>query len=120
MVHHGSDLKKKNAINSHPKRPDTMHYRNLVRENERLRMNIFDSLGNYLDYAKCVSSALGVSTDRLVRQRNIKHKQSQEPIVHMRKSEVKEKHLGEYVLMPTDIDTSFITWWGSQRPSSNV
>ena len=120
MVHQGSKLKRKKAINPRPKKPDNTHYRNLVRQNEWLRQNIFDSLGNYLYCTKCVCSALGVSSGRLVRQRNIKRKQSQQPIVHMMKSEVEEKRLGEYVLMPTDVNTSFKTWWRSQTPSTDI
>lgn len=37
----------------------------------------------------------------------------------MAKCEVKEKHLGQYVIMPTTIDVSFMKWWRS-LVSSNV
>ena len=99
MVHQGSDLRRKKAINPHPKRVDTTHYRDLVKQNDWLRQNLFDSLGNYLYCCTCVHAALGVSKDRLTRQRNIKRQQSQNPIVNMLKSEVEEKRLGDFVVM---------------------
>ena len=72
------------------------HYRDLVRQNEWLRQNIFGSLGNYLYCCACVHSALGVSKDRLTRQHNISL--LQQPVVEMTKCEVKEKHLRQYVI----------------------
>lgn len=89
------------------------HYRDLVRQNEWLRQNIFDSLGNYLYCCACRHSALGVSKDRLTWQRNTKCQQSQQPVVKMTKCEVKEKHLGQYVIMPTTIHVSLMKWWRS-------
>lgn len=41
--------------------------------------------------------------DRLARQRNIKRQQSQQPIVKMPKSEVEEKRLGDFVVMPVSM-----------------
>ena len=120
MVHQGSDLKRKIAVNPHPKRADTTPYRDLVRQNEWLRQNVFDSLGNYLYCAACIHAALGVSKDRLTRQRNIKCKQSQQPTVDMVKSEVEEKRLGSYVIMPANVQASFKNWWRSRSPSAIV
>ena len=37
----GSELKKRKRINPHPKKPETLQYRDLVRQNEWLRCNIF-------------------------------------------------------------------------------
>ena len=37
LVHQGSDLKRKRAINPHPVKTDVTHYRDLVRQNEWLR-----------------------------------------------------------------------------------
>ena len=48
MIHQGSELKRKKRINPYPKRTEKPHYRDLVRQNEWLRQNVFDSLGNYL------------------------------------------------------------------------
>ena len=36
----------------------------------------------------------------------MKRKQTQEPIVHMKKYKVEEKRLGEYVLLPADNNIS--------------
>ena len=80
MVHQGSERKRRITINPHPKKADTIHYRDLVKQNDWLRSNVFDSLGNYLYCAACVRSALGVSKDRLARQCNIKRRQSQQPL----------------------------------------
>lgn len=81
MVHQGSELKQKKSINPHPKRPDNAHYMDLVKQNEWLRSNVFNSLGNYLYCTACIRAALGVSKDRLARQHNMKCQQSQQPIV---------------------------------------
>ena len=54
MVHQGTELKRKIAINPHPKKSDMTHYRDLVNQNEWLRENMFDSLGNYLYCCECI------------------------------------------------------------------
>ena len=107
MLHQGSELKRKIAINPHPSRPDTIHYRDLVSQNEWLRQNMFDSLGNYLYCSECIRLALEISKSRLSRQRNIKRLQSHAPIVEMPKSEIEKKGLGAFVLMPPHLDESF-------------
>ena len=81
---------------------------------------MFDSLGNYLYCYNCIRSSLGVSKDGLTRQRNIKRQESKEPIVELTKKEVEEQHLGEFVIMPTDINLSFKIWWRSVEPSCTV
>ena len=119
-MHQGSDLKRKKAVNPHPKRVDLTHYRDIVKQNDWLRQNVFDSLGNYLYCCTCVHAALGVSKHRLTRQRNIKRNQSQNPIVNMLKSEVEEKRLGDFVVMPQNVEASFKTWWRGLLPASTV
>ena len=54
MVHQGSELKRKIAVNPHPKRVDTTHYRDVVKQNEWLRQNVFDSLGNLISILLCL------------------------------------------------------------------
>lgn len=90
MIHQGSELKKKKAINPQPVRTDIAHYRDIVGQNEWLRQNMFDTLGNYLYCSACIRSALGVSKDRLTRQRSIKRLRSQHPIMEMSKSEIEK------------------------------
>lgn len=97
MVHQGSELKRRKSCNPNPQKADTTHYRDIVRQNGWLRNNVFDSLGNYLYCAACIRASLGVSKDRLARQRNIKRKQSKLPIVEMPKSEVEDKRLGDFL-----------------------
>lgn len=116
----GSDLKRKKAVNPPPKRVDLTHYRDIVKQNDWLRQNVFDSLGNFLYCCTCVHAALGVSKHRLTRQRNIKRNQSQNPIVNMLKSEVEEKRLGDFVVMPQNVEASFKTWWRGLLPASTV
>lgn len=118
MVHQGSELKKKKSINPHPKIPDKTHYRDLVRQNEWLRSNLFDCAGNYLYCQSCVRSCFGVSADRLARQRHIKRQCLQHPIVDMSKADVIEKRVSEYVIMPDTVTTSFSKWWTPMAPET--
>lgn len=76
---------------------------------------MFDTLGNYLYCSECIRSALGISKDRLTRQRNIKCLQSRTQIS---KSEIEKKGLGAFVLMPLHLDESFNKWWRSEDQSS--
>ena len=117
MVHRGSELKRKKAINPAPKKDDAIPYRDIVRQNEWLRQNCFDSLGNYLYCASCIRSALGISKDRLTKQHNIKRQQSQIPVVDMKKVEIEQKRLTDYVIMPETVEISFIKWWRSLESS---
>lgn len=81
MVHQGSEQKRKVAINQHPKKFDTTHYRDLVSQNEWLRQNVFDSLGNYLYCCACIQSALAVSKDLLRYKRSIKRLSHSYPLL---------------------------------------
>lgn len=47
---------------------------------------------------------LGIAYQRLAHQRKVEHKKSNE-------IEVIDKYLGQYVVMPQDVDLSFIQWW---------
>jgi len=83
----------------------------LVKQNEWLRNNIFDAAGNYLFCCWCVRHSMGISFQRLSRQRNIKRKQFSEPLKLFTKSEVISKNLGKNVVMPDGCDISFMAWW---------
>lgn len=113
LVHQGTELIKRKKQNPNPKHPDRVSYRDLKRQNEWLRGNVFDAMGNYLYCAVCIRVSLGVSKQRLANQRKIKRQQSQVPIVEMEKSEVEEKRLGEYIIMPDDVNSAFSAWWRS-------
>lgn len=93
----GSELKRRKTINPNPKRPDFDHYRDLNKQNEWLRNNIFDAIGNYLFCSKCIHNALGVSYQYLSRQRKVKRAQFNQPIRNMTKQEVSEQKLSQYV-----------------------
>ena len=69
----GSELKKRKKINPHPKRPNFDHYHDLKKQNEWLRSNVFDAMGNHLFCCKCIHAALGVSYKRLACQRGAQY-----------------------------------------------
>ena len=92
--------------NTNPCKPDVQHYRDLVKQNEWLRNNIFDPLGNFLFCSPCVNAALGVSFNRLTCLQNIKKAQFHDPIKMMPKCVVEEAKLGKFVVMPTGCDLS--------------
>ena len=102
------------------KRPDTTHYRNLNRQNDWIRENLFDPMGNYLYCCPCIRASLRVSRQRLARQRGIKRRQFQEPLRDMTKAEVEEESVSEYVVMPASLEIAFKEWWVSLEPSHTV
>jgi len=116
----GSELKRRKCTNPHPKKPSTQQYRDLVRQNEWLRNNIFDAVGNYLFCCRCVHHALGISFQRLSRQRTVKRKQFAKPLCSLTKSEVEAKNLSQYVVMPQGCEMSFMAWWKLLESSSIV
>ena len=120
LTHHSTKLKRVKSINPTPKLPERAHYRDLVRQNDWLRENLFDGLGNYLFCVRCICSSFNISRQRHARQREIKQQQMQHPVVKMRKSEVEEKHLSEFILMPDEVDVSFLKWWRTISPSTLV
>ena len=72
---------------------------------------MLDGHGNYLYCLDCIVAALGVHTERLHRQRVIKQRQKYQPIVEMRKEEVEQQRLEEYVLRDDDDVQTFSVWW---------
>ena len=103
LVRQGSELKRRKSINPAPRKPNFQHYRDLVKQNEWLRNNIFDAMGNYLFCNQCVHAAFGVSIKRLAHLRKQKKAQFQHPVKEMTKCAVEEGKLGQYVIMPTDV-----------------
>ena len=120
LIHQGSELKKRKHLNPHPKRPLTVHYRDLKRQNDWIRENMFDPMGNYLYCCSCIRASLGVSRQRICRQRAVKRRQSEEPLREISKTEVEEQRVSEYVVMPASLDISFKEWWSSLEPSHMV
>ena len=120
LVHQGSQLKRVKHLYPNPKRSDCTHYRDLKRQNEWLRANVFDTMGNYLYCCQCIRIAFGISKQRIANQRRIKRQQSQHPLVEMTKREVEEQRLGECVVMPDGTETAFNKWWRSLHVSSLV
>lgn len=113
LVHQGSELKKRKHMNPSPCNPSRKHYRDMNRQNDWIRENLFDPMGNYLFCCKCVCVALSISKQRLSRQRNIKRSNARDPVVDMTKEDVESQQLGDFVVMPTSVDMSFLTWWRS-------
>ena len=77
-------------------------------------------MGKYLFCAKCIGASLQISARRWTRQRIVKRQQLQHPLVTMKKSEVTDKRLGQYVVMPASVDQSFLVWWKSLDDSEDV
>ena len=120
MKMQGTELKKRKKINPHPKRPHFDHYRDLKKQNDWLRSNFFDAMGNYLFCCKCVHTALGVSYKRLAHQRSVKRAEYSEPLRTLTKGEVIEERLSEFIVMPVGCDLSFSTWWQSLERNEEV
>lgn len=120
LIHQGTELKKRKHANPHPKRPDTVHYRDIKRQNDWMRQNLFDPMGNYLYCSSCICISLKVSKQRLARQRAVKRKQSQEPLRSMTKAEVEEDDVSDYVVMPANLDIAFKEWWMSLQHTDSV
>ena len=110
LTHNGSDLKKRKKCYPNPKDSSRAHYQNAVAQNEWIRGNIFDSMGNYLYCHDCVLKAIHVSRQRLARQRRIKRNKFQQEVT-MTKKEIDEKKLGPFVVMPSTIELCFKIWW---------
>ena len=105
----GSEIKRRQV----PTNEDKQHYRNLVAQNEWLRANVFDAMGNYLFCQQCITVALQISKQRLVQQRCVKRNQYQKPVVEMSKENARAEKLQSFVLMPDELDTAFVKWWDS-------
>ena len=86
MVHTGSELKKRKRLNPNPKRAGAVQYRGVVCQNNWLKSNVFDSLGNYLYCSSCIRAAFDLSGSRLSSLRQVKRKECSEPIAKMIKS----------------------------------
>ena len=120
FIQQGSELKKRKSINPYPKRSDIPPYRDLNAQNEWLRNNVFDPMGNYLFCAQCICAAFHISPQRIARQRSIKRKQFQEPTKELSKAAIEEQRLGQYVVMPSGCTTNFTQWWRSLDSSESV
>ena len=77
-------------------------------------------MGVYLYCCVCICTALGISKSRLSRQRHIKRQLSQNPLVETTKAQVEEKRLGDYIIMPDGVESSFNVWWWSLSASTIV
>ena len=82
------ELRHSKRVLPEPKKPDKTHYRNLVAQNEWIRSNLFDGLGNYRYCQSCITEVYGIGSQRLAHQRSVKRKQGLIPLVPMTKSDV--------------------------------
>ena len=120
LVHQDSALKKCKHINPSPSSPDVEHHRDTIRQNDWIRSNLFDPLGNYLFCCNCICAAFKISKQRLSRQKKIKQSSSKDPIVDMTKKDVDDQRLSDSVVMPASIELSFLVWWRSLSPEDVV
>ena len=79
---------------------------------------MYSNCGAFVQTGIC--TALGISKSRLSRQRHIKRQLSQNPLVEMTKAQVEEKRLGDYIIMPDGVESSFNVWWWSLSASTIV
>ena len=86
----------------------------LLAQNQWLRENTIDAHGNLLFCRDCLVHCLGVHSTRIRRQRVIKQRMREEPIVEMTKSEVERKRLVDCVLQDDDELQTFAVWWKSK------
>ena len=93
-----------------PRKPDKSHYRNLVAQNQWIRSNLFDGLGNYRYCQACITAVYGIGSQRLAHQRSVKCRQGLIPLLPMTKSDVVSKKLEGRVVMPENQD-NFKKWW---------
>lgn len=107
LKHQRTELKKRKTKTLTHKRE---HYRDINAQNEWLRGNVFDSMGNYLFCHSCIKKALKVSSQQLTQQRNIKQKVFQQPVTQMLKNEITDKKLSSFVVMPDGLDMAFRKW----------
>ena len=120
LTHRGSDLKKRKHARPNPKRPNSVPYRDIKRQNDWLTENVFDPMGNYLFDSACIRAALGISKNRLTRLRGVKRAHSGKPLRSMPKADVEKERASVYVVMPSDKEMSFKEWWMSVDPSDTV
>ena len=94
----------------------------LIAQNQWMRENLFDVHGNYLYCMKCIVHSLGVHTQRLARQRQIKIRLCQEPVATITKEEVVAKNLKKFILHPgVDESTMVVSaWWKTLSNDSEV
>ena len=111
LRHQGTELKKRVKILPHPKHPERTHYRNIIAQNEWLRANVFDSMGNYLFCQECIVKGLRISKQRLAHQRQVKKSFFQHPITKKTKLEVEAESLLSFVVMPEGVSSTLKSWW---------
>ena len=87
-----------------------------------MRENLFDVHGNYLYCVECIVHSLGVQSQRLVRQRQIKVRMCQEPVATITKKDVVARNLEKFVLHPggDEAITAVSAWWKTLSDDSEV
>ena len=85
--------------------------KSLKAQNQWLRENTVDAHGNLLYCRDCLVACLGVHTSRIQRQRQIKQRQKEQPIVEMTKEEVEDRKLVDCVLREDEEVLTFAAWW---------
>ena len=88
LVQTGRELRHCKRVLPEPRKPDKLHYRNLVAQNQWIRNNLFDDLGNYHYCQKCIHKVLKIGTQHLAHQRAIKRQEALIPLVDMTKSQI--------------------------------
>ena len=119
LVRQGAELRHSKQVLPHPKKPDRLHYRNLVAQNAWIRANLFDAVGNYKYCSSCIVHTLDIGSQRLAHQRSVKQREAHAPLVDMSKSDVVNDRLENFVFMPDGVD-NFALWWASVQDTDQV
>lgn len=104
------ELRQRKRVLLEPRKPDKLHYRNLVARNDWIRSNLFDGLGNYRYCHASIIEVYGIGSQRLAHQRTVKCRLGLIPLVPMTKSDVVANKLEGRVVMPENQD-NFKKWW---------
>ena len=88
--------------------------------NEWLHGHIYDAIGNHLFCYQCLRKALHISKQRLSRQQAVKQKLFQYPEVNMPEKDIANEELCPFVVMPSEIETSFKCWWSTMPEDHEV
>ena len=80
------ELRHRKRVLPEPRKPDKLHFRNLVAQNEWIRNNLFDGLGNYCYCQACITEVYGIGSQRLAHQRRVKRRQCLISLVPMMSS----------------------------------
>ena len=95
-----------------PKKPNHHRYQNVFMQNEWIKGNVFDAIGNYFFCHTCIVKGSSYQSTALVETKEGQAEPVfQRPILRMTKDEVDKGKVDAFVVMPESVETSFTVWW---------